>query len=161
MTEIRLAQYFYLVTSTGTQHRYQNFFVNVKPLAELLEEDGKTYKYNFAPFRAEGSTANLNGDNGMVRVLFPNVEFAIRLVENGDGNRLSRLTITTQWLNAALAPSRTYRERYVGIGASYSDTTIELRYRTAMDSVGALFPAQTLTRSLVGPLPLNAQLVLQ
>jgi hypothetical protein len=27
MTEIRLAQYFYLVTESGTQHRYQNFFV--------------------------------------------------------------------------------------------------------------------------------------
>ena len=161
MTEIRLAQYFYLVTSTGTRHRYQNFFVNAKPLATLTEEDGETYKYNFAPFRAEGSTANLNGDNGMLRVLFPNVEFAIRLVEQGDGNRLSKLTLTTQWLNAALAPSRTYQERYVGIGASYSDTTIELRYRTAMDSVGATFPGRTLTRSLVGPLPLNAELVLQ
>jgi hypothetical protein len=56
---------------------------------------------------------------------------------------------------------RSYEERYVGIGASFSDTTIELRYRTAMDSVGATFPARTLTRSLVGPLPLNAQLVLQ
>ena len=159
MTEIRLAQYFYLVTSTGTRHRYQNFFVG-EPRT-LLEEDGETHRYNFAPFRAEGSTANLNGDNGMVRVLFPNVEFAIRLVEDGDGNRLSELTMTTQWLNATLTPSRTYRERYVGIGASYSDTTIELRYRTAMDSVGASFPARTLTRGLVGPLPLNAELVLQ
>jgi hypothetical protein len=159
MTEVRLAQYFYLVTSTGTQHRYQNFFVNAK--ADLLEEDDKTHRYDFAPFRAEGSTANLNGDNGMVRVLFPNVEFAIKLVEDGDGNRLSELTLTTQWLNAALAPSRTYQERYVGIGASYSDTTIELRYRTAMDSVGATFPGRTLTRGLVGPLPLNADLVLQ
>jgi hypothetical protein len=28
MTEVRLAQYFYLVTSAGTQHRYQNFFVS-------------------------------------------------------------------------------------------------------------------------------------
>ena len=154
MTEIRLAQYFYLVTSTGTQHRYQNFFVSEPRIL-----DGA--RFDFAPFRAEGSTANLNGDNGMVRVLFPNVEFAIKLVEGGDGNRLSELTLTTQWLNAALAPSRTYRERYVGIGASYSDTTIELRYRTAMDSVGATFPGRTLTRGLVGPLPLNADLVLQ
>jgi len=154
MTEIRLAQYFDLRTSTGTRHRYQNFFVGERRIL-----DGK--RFEFAPFRAEGSTANLNGDNGMVRVLFPNVEFAIRLVENGDGNRLSELTMTTQWLNAALAPSRTYEERYVGIGASYSDTTIELRYRTAMDSVGATFPARTLTRGLVGPLPLNADLVLQ
>ena len=154
MTEIRLAQYFFLVTSTGTQHRYQNFFVS-----EPRTLDGQ--RFEFAPFSAEGSTANLNGDNGMVRVLFPNVEFAIKLVEDGDGNRLSELTLTTQWLNAALAPSRTYQERYVGIGASYSDTTIELRYRTAMDSVGATFPGRTLTRGLVGPLPLNADLVLQ
>ena len=142
MTEIRLAQYFYLVTSTGTRHRYQNFFVSEPRIL-----DGA--RFDFAPFRAEGSTANLNGDNGMVRVLFPNVEFAIRLVENGDGNRLSELTMTTQWLNAALAPSRTYQERYVGIGASYSDTTIELRYRTAMDSVGATFPGRTDRKSVV------------
>ena len=154
MTEIRIAQYFDLTTANGVRHRYQNFFVQEPRILAGA-------RFEFAPFRAEGSTANLNGDNALVRVLFPNVEYAIRLVEQGDGNRLSRLTITTQWLNAALAPSRTYEERYVGIGASYSDTTIELRYRTAMDSVGAAFPAQTLTRSLVGPLPLNAQLVLQ
>jgi len=154
MTEIRIAQYFDLTTANGVRHRYQNFFVQEPRILAGA-------RFEFAPFRAEGSTANLNGDNALVRVLFPNVEYAIRLVEQGDGNRLSRLTITTQWLNAALAASRTYEERYVGIGASYSDTTIELRYRTAMDSVGAAFPAQTLTRSLVGPLPLNAQLVLQ
>lgn len=158
MTEIRLAQFFYLRTQPDTpqeqKHRYQNFFVQ-----EARNLGG--FQFEFAPFRAEGSTANLNGDNALVRVLFPNVEYAIKLVEQGDGNRLSQLTITTQWLNAALNPVRTYEERYVGIGASYSDTTIELRYRTAMDSVGAQFPAQTLTRSLVGPLPLNAQLVLQ
>ena len=154
MSEIRIAQYFYLVTSTGTQHCYQNFFVREPRVLNGI-------RYEFAPFRAEGSTANLNGDNALVRVLFPNVEYAIRLVEQGEGNRLSNLTITTQWLNAALAPSRTYEERYVGIGASYSDTTIELRYRTAMDSVGASFPARTLTSSLVGSLPLNAELVLQ
>ena len=154
MTEIRIAQYFDLTTANGVRHRYQNFFVQEPRILAGA-------RFEFAPFRAEGSTANLNGDNALVRVLFPNVEYAIRLVEQGDGNRLSRLTIITQWLNAALAPSRTYEERYVGIGASYSDTTIELRYRTAMDSVGAAFPAQTLTRSLVGPLPLNAQLVLK
>ena len=157
MTEIRLAQYFELTTGANTRpnHRYQNYFVGTSQLLNGV-------RYEFAPFRAEGSTANLNGDNSIVRVLFPAVEFAIRLVEQGDGNRLSRLTLTTQWLNAASAPSGiTYSERYVGIGASFSETTIELRYRTAMDSVGATFPARTLTRGLVGPLPLNAQLVLQ
>ena len=154
MTEIRIAQYFDLLDANGIRHRYQNYFVQEsKAIAGV--------RYEFAPFRADGSTANLNGDNSVIRVLFPNLEFAIRLVENGDGNRLSELTLTTQWLNAANAVVRSYEERYVGIGASYSETTIELRYRTAMDSVGATFPARTLTRSLVGSLPLNAQLVLQ
>ena len=154
MTEIRIAKYFDLLDVNGIRHRYQNYFVREpKSIAGV--------RYEFAPFRAEGSTANLNGDNSVIRILFPNLEFAIRLVEQGDGNRLSELTLTTQWLNAANAVVRSYEERYVGIGASYSETTIELRYRTAMDSVGATFPARTLTRSLVGPLPLNAQLVLQ
>ena len=154
MTEVRLAQYFDLTDSRNMRHLYQNFFVKeARTLSGL--------RYEFAPFRAEGSVANLNGDNSMLRVLFPNIEYAARLVESSDGNRLSRLTITTQWLNALLEPLRSYEERYVGIGASYSDTTIELRYRTAMDSIGAAFPARTLTRSLVGPLPTNAQLVLQ
>lgn len=154
MTEIRLVQYFDLFTSSGLRHRYQNYFIQEPKILAGV-------RYEFAPFKAEGSTANLSGENSMVRVLFPAVEFAIRLVEEGDGNRLSQLTLTTQWLNATEAPIRTYEERYVGIGASFSDTTIELRYRTAMDSVGATFPARTLTRSLVGSLPLNAQLVLQ
>jgi hypothetical protein len=156
MTEIRLAQYFELTTGANTtpNHRYQNYFVGTSQLLDGV-------RYEFAPFRAEGSTANLNGDNSIIRVLFPAEEFAIRLVEQGDGNRLSELTLTTQWLNALDAVVRSYEERYVGIGASFSDTTIELRYRTAMDSVGATFPARTLTRGLVGPLPLNAQLVLQ
>jgi hypothetical protein len=44
------------------------------PNPTSLDLDGQTHRYEFAPFRAEGSTANLNGDNGMVRVLFPNVE---------------------------------------------------------------------------------------
>ena len=156
MSEIRLAQWFNLKVDKEREprHRYQNFFVQESRVLNSA-------RYEFAPFTVEGSIANLGGDNGLLRVLFPNAEFALVLVEQGKGNRLSELTLTTQWLNAALNPSRSYEERYVGIGAGFSDTTIELRFRTAMDSVGAQFPARTLTRGLVGPLPLNAQLVLQ
>ena len=156
MSEIRIVQYFKLVDASGNPHRYQNYFVK-----EPKVFDGA--RYSFVPFRAEGSTANLNGDNGIVQVLFPATALSIRLVELGDGNRLSKLTLTTQWLNANLEPrlGRTYEERYVGIGASFSETTVELRFRTAMDSVGAQFPGRTLTRGLVGPLPINADLVLR
>jgi phage-related protein len=158
MSVIRIVQYFKLVVAgAGETHRYQNYFIDKEPIVF----DGA--RYSFVPFRAEGSTANLNGDNGTVQVLFPATPVSIRLVEQADGNRLTRLTLTTQWLNANLLPQqgRTIEERYVGIGASFSETTVELRFRTAMDSVGAQFPSRTLTRGLVGPLPINADLVLR
>ena len=135
-------------------HRYQNFFVN-----EIKIFDGQ--QYAFAPFRAEGTVSNLGGDNTLLQVLFPNIEVAVRLVEQGNGNRLSRLVLTTQWLNANLVAVKTYQERYVGIGAAFSDTTIELRFRSAMDSVGTQFPARQLNRSLVGLLPLSASVSLR
>jgi hypothetical protein len=154
MSEIRIAQYFDLRDSNGARHRYQNYFIN-----EKKRLSGNIF--NFAPFRAEGSIANLNGDNALVQVLFPATEYSIKLVEAANGNRLSRLTLATHWLNAKQETIRSYEERYIGIGATFSETTIELRFRTAMDSVGARFPAQTLTRGLVGSLPINAQIVLQ
>jgi len=154
MSEIRIAQYFDIKPASGGRRRFQNYFINEKKSLYGVQ-------YDFAPFRADGSVANLNGDNAIVRVLFPATEFSIKLVEEGDGNRLSELTLTTQWLNANEAMVRSYDEYYVGIGASFSETTVELRFRTAMDSVGAQFPARTLTRSLVGLLPLNSDIVLR
>lgn len=154
MAEIRIAQYLKLITSTGQTHLFQNYFVG----------QSSTYlsqSYAFAPFRAEGAMASLNGDNDVLQLLFPNVELALRLVEEGNGNRLSELTLVTAWLNASDQILTTLTDYYIGIGASFSETTIELRFRSAIDSVGAAFPARTLTRDLVGPLPLNSELYLR
>jgi hypothetical protein len=184
MSEIRIVQYFELLAFTGnlatarsladanrtdtitlastTQntvyHRYQNYFIN-----ETVKWPNTVAGsfYAFVPFKAEGTLSSLGGDNAPVQVLFPNVEVAIRLVEQGNGNRLSRLKMTTVWMNAALAPIKVYEERYIGIGAGLSETTIELRFRSAMDSVGSQFPARKFSRSLVGLLPLNADISLR
>jgi hypothetical protein len=154
MAQIKIAQYFKLTTATGTVLRYQNYFVGQS--SSYLSEP-----YTFAPFRAEGALATLNGDNQQLQVLFPNVEYALRLVEQGNGNRLSELQLTTAWLNGSDQISTTLSDYYLGIGASFSETTIELRFRSAIDSVGSQFPGRTLTRDLVGPLPLNADLYLR
>jgi phage-related protein len=140
-------------------HRYQNYFVN----QSVTWPTEKGNRYDFMPFSATGTTANLNGDNGLMSITFPNVPVAIRLVEQGNGNRLSRLTLTTVWLNEELLPinREPIPEYYIGIGASFSETTIELRFRSAMDSVGSQFPGRKLTKALVGLLPLNADLFLQ
>jgi hypothetical protein len=107
------------------------------------------------PLGLKEAVSNIGGDNNLVQILFPNVEIGIRMVEQGNGNRLSRLTLTTAWLNENDGEIKSYDERFLGLGASFSETTIELRFRSAMDSVGATFPGRTLTRNLVGPLPLS------
>jgi hypothetical protein len=154
MSTIRIAQLFNLRTSGGTRHRYQNYFIGQE----------YTYlgdKYDFAPFQVSGAMASLGGDNETVQVLFPNLEVVLRLVEEGDGNRLSELTLTTLWLNATGAIANQYEDYYVGSGAGFNDDTVELRFRSAMDSVGTNFPARTLTSDNVGILPLNAELYLR
>lgn len=155
MSVIRIAQFFNLTPTRGTPHLYQNYFVNTT----------KAYggqNYSFAPFSAEGTTASLGGENQSMRVLFPNNETVLRLVEASNYNYLSALELTTAWINAADqiigSPITDY---YTGIGAAYSDTTVELRFRSAIDSVGSSFPTRTLTRQSVGPLPLNSELYLR
>ena len=153
--DIRIAQFFKLTAANGQQHYYQNYFAN-----ETRNYGGKFY--SFAPFQAQGTTAALNGDNNVLQVLFPNVDFAVQLLYSSNSNRLSVLELTTQWLTAENAYAGTaLTEYYIGIGSSISETTLELRFRSSVDSVTSNFPNRTLTRELAGILPLDAQLFLQ
>lgn len=153
--DIRIVQFFRLTTSGGNNYFFQNYFAG----------EDKVYSgqsYAFAPFRTEGTTASLNGDNNVLQVLFPNIEIALQLLSLADGNRLSTLVLTTVWLTAAGAyTTNQLTEYYIGTGSSISDTTIELRFRSAIDSVASNFPNRQLTRDLVGPLPLDSQIRLQ
>jgi len=154
-SEIRICNFFRLATTAGRVHRFQNYFIG----------ENKTFNgevYSFSPFQADGALASLNGDNQQLRVLFPSQEVSIRLVEEGDGNRLSVLALTTLWTNATGALNGAqYTDYFVGVGATFNEDTMELRFRSSMDSVGAGFPARVLTVDNVGILPLEASLNLQ
>jgi hypothetical protein len=166
MATIRLAQFFDLVVFNDSgqrvgRHRYQNYFVK-----ERKEFDGS--QFDFAPFRVEGSSASLTGENTLLQVLFPAEDIVLQLLEQGNGNRLSLLKLTYRWLNekddylrSAPKDAKNNSENYVGVGASFSETTVELRFRASMDSVGAEFPRRTFSKNLVGILPSNADIVLQ
>jgi hypothetical protein len=156
---IRIAHFVYIRTSNNIDHRYQNFFFQQAAIPGT-----GTPVYNYAPFEVRGTTAAIGGDNPTVQLLFPHTDFSISLVEGGNGNRLSRLQLNTVWMDnsgdptnySAYTVSAQYVEYFVGIGASFSDTTIELRFKSAMDSVGAPFPGQQLNSQNVGILPLNS-----
>jgi hypothetical protein len=149
--------------------RFQNFFYasSSSPLIALPGTSSPLYA--FAPFRVEGATAQLNGENETVQVLFPFTTFGVRLVEEGDGNRLSRMELRTVWLEnnkttnepSDYLVSAQYTDSYIGVGASFSDTTIELRFKSAMDSVNANIPALSFTKQNTGILPLNSDINLR
>jgi len=154
-SEIRICNFFRLTTTAGRVHRFQNYFI-----AESKTFNGEAY--SFSPFQADGALASLNGDNQQLRVLFPSQEVSIRLVEEGDGNRLSVLALTTLWTNATGALNGAqFTDYFIGVGATFNEDTIELRFRSSMDSVGAGFPARTLSVDSVGILPLDASLSLR
>lgn len=155
--EIRLVQFFKITTATGNTRRYQNYFVK-----QIITFGGE--QYEFAPFQVEGSVSSLNGDNFQIKVLFPATEYAIRLVEEGNGNRKSSLSLYTRTVpkdsNGTVSDAGP-TEQYIGLGASFSTDTIELRFNTAADSVASNFPAQRLNEKNVGILPLDSALSLR
>ena len=154
-SEIRICQFLQLETTNNRTHRYQNYFLKVS-------KSFKSASYSYVPFEVEGGISSLNADNQQVTVRLPATEYAVRLVEEGDGNRLSKLILYTRFITAAGGiPSTGPEEYYVGIGASFSDDTIELRFRSALDGVAAGFPANALTEDNVGILPLDASLSLR
>lgn len=166
---INIAHFITITPKGSSAKRFQNFFYSATDVGGVPVPGSSSPSYGFAPFSVQGSTAQLNGENETLQILFPFTTFGVRLVEEGDGNRLSALEIRTLWLENNRATTNfsdylvgaQYTEFYTGIGASFSDTTIELRFKSAMDSVNAGIPARTLARDNVGILPLNADLNLR
>jgi hypothetical protein len=166
--EIRLVQFFELETAkwwdntegefkSGKTRRYQNYFVR-----QTITFGGE--EYEFAPFQVQGSVSSLNGDNFQIQVLFPAIEYAIRLVEEGNGNRKSSLSLYTRTVpegSTGTVSDVGPIEHYIGLGAGFSADTIELRFNTAVDSVASNFPAQRLSEENVGILPLDSALSLR
>ena len=145
--EIRIMQKFDLVDASNDRHVYQNYYTDAS---------------DFAPFQVDGSVSTLGGDNSQIKVLFPATKYAIRLVEKGDGNRKSQLTLTTNFITEGeQIGALISQEIYVGIGASFSESTVELRFNTAVDAVASNFPAQRLNEENVGILPLDSALSLR
>jgi len=156
--EIRIVQFFDLLDVKGVTHRYQNYFVNESKSGI----PSITGDYDFVPFQVEGMTSNLSGDNEQLRVLFPTTELVIRLVDAAEGNRKSRLILTTRFVNAEGDISNNGpRGVFIGLGASFSLDTVELRFNSALDAAASQFPASTLTSKNVGVLPLDSQLQLR
>lgn len=148
---IRICQFIEIKPFEKDTKRYQNYFINEK---KSLGGQG----YEFVPFQIEGGISSLNGDNEQIQLLFPANELVVRLVEEGEGNRKSTLSVHTRYVNADNELVEGFSTFFVGIGASFSEDTMELRFRSALDGITPNLPAQTLNVKNVGILPLESQL---
>lgn len=151
-TEIKIRQTFDITVDNEDSDRFlfQNYYV-----------DGFG-GIAFAPFQVQGSVSALGGDNSQIQVLFPTTKEAVQIVDKGNGNRKSQLILTTHYITEEeQVGGQLSQEIYVGIGASFSEDTIELRFNTAVDAVASNFPAQRLNEDNVGILPLDSSLSLR
>ena len=150
--EIKIMQKFDIIVSNNDKDQFvfQNYFVDgINGIA-------------FAPFQVQGSVSSIGGDNSQIQVLFPTTKEAVQIVDQGNGNRRSQLTLTTNYITQGeQVGSQLSQEIYIGIGASFSEDTIELRFNTAVDAVASNFPAQRLNEENVGILPLDSALSLR
>ena len=138
------------------------FLTPVNQTDAIVKQNYFPAKENFAPFQVQGSVSTLGGDNSQIQLLFPTTDYAIALVESGNGNRRSQLILETRFINADHQQgSLLSKEVYIGLGATFSENTIELRFNTAIDAVGSDFPAQRLNENNVGILPLESVLSLR
>ena len=162
---IRVCQFMELtVNNTGsdtstTEYLFQNYFIHSQFTTSF---EGISKTYTFAPFQVQGTVSSLSGDNDQLQILFPSNAVAVNLVEAGQGNRQSFLKLFTRYVNedGALLDGGP-NEFYMGLGATFNEDTIELRFSTSLDSAASNFPARTLSQKNVGILPLDSQVSLR
>ena len=151
--ELRICQFLHLTVRTDDgdrQYRFQNYFVGAT-------NSDLGVSYSFAPFQVQGSVSNLNGDNEQIQVLFPAIEYALKLVAQGSGNRKSVLNLKTRFVTPEGSLSATGpEENYIGLGATFNADTIELRFSSSLDAAFSGFPSRQLTEQNVGVLPLDS-----
>jgi phage-related protein len=154
--ELAIGNYLTLTTQSGSQsYRFQNFHIGATASFE-----GQLY--GFMPFGFSGISINRTGDNTEASLIFPNNEIS---------RNWAVQAVTDRWLGTVyvmnLDPdnttSGTKMHQYIGQVASgeWNETSLTLRLNTVLDAVGFDVPLRRLTQSIVGNLPVSANVRLR
>ena len=90
---INIAHFMAITPQGRSTYYFQNYFYGDNQSFPVPGTSSPGYL--FAPFTVQGAMSQLNGDNETLVVLLPFSTFALRLVEDGNGNRLSKLELKT------------------------------------------------------------------
>ena len=139
-----------------TSFRYQNFH-----LSGSYSYGGSSYL--FAPFGFSGVTVNRSGDGLEATVVFPNNSLARNWAV--DAIELNYVMEVDVLIAEDSGGSTTFQtvHSYAGqvMGGQWDNTSVNIQLGTVLDAVGADVPRRSLTKELVGNLPLTNNVRLQ
>ena len=156
MSYIRLANFFdlYDVRRDGSLS-FEARYSNAEP-GRALSYNGTSYPY--LSFIYQGAAKNRTGDN---------LQAAILLSTNKISTNLARKAVNQRWhveiYSAVLSPNGSVSrvltiENWMVASMSYDPEAVEVVLSSGIDAVGANAPTRTLTRAVVGALPVTGNI---
>lgn len=156
MTQYAFGHVLRINPGSGVLYRYQNFFIN-----ENASYAGSSY--GFVPFGFSGVTVNRNGDGLEATVVFPNNDitrsWAVEAIDHYWVMEVDVLIIDETNNNGSHQSVHTYTGQVTG--GQWDNVTVSLQLTSVLDAVGTDVPRRSLTRKLIGNLPISSNVRLQ
>jgi len=143
-------------SSLNIEFKFQNFFINKE-----MAFDGN--QYTFVPFGFSGVTVNRTGDGLEATLVFPNNDltrsWAVDSITKHYVMEVDVLIVDSD----SETGSHDLVHTYVGqvVGGDWDNVSLNLLLSSVLDAVGTDIPRRSLTRKLVGNLPVSNNVRLQ
>ena len=156
MTQYAFGHVLRIKPDVNVLHHFQNFFIKGTVLYE-----GSIY--GFAPFGFSGVTVNRSGDGLEATVVFPNNEiarsWAVKAIDEYWVMEVDVLIIDETNSNGSHQSVHTYTGQVTG--GQWDNVTVSLQLTSVLDAVGTDVPRRSLSRKLIGNLPISSNVRLQ
>ena len=143
-------------------YRFQNFFLT-QNMRFKGTTDPNTKTYTFVPFGFSGVTVNRTGDGLEASLVFPNSKitrpWAIDAIEEYWIMEVDVLIIDSDDRAGSHQIVHTYTGQVTS--GQWNNVSLNLQLSTILDAVGTDIPRRSLTRELVGNLPITNSVRLQ
>ena len=143
------------------QFRFQNFFINQD--MTYTSKNG-THSYDFVPFGFSGVTVNRTGDGMEATLVFPNNDlsrgWAVLAIRDHYVVEVEVLIVDSSNPSSG---THTTVHNYTGqiTGGTWDNVSLNLQLSSVLDAVGTDIPRRSLTKKLVGNLPVSNNVRLQ
>lgn len=150
MTVVALTNFLEVTDARGrVQYRYQNS----RP-GETIRYRNQNYPY--LPFIYQGAAKNRTGDNLEAALVFSSNAISMGYAAQAAQNRWNVRIDSCSMNPTTFAVGRTLTtEFWLAASMTYDVETVEVLLSSSVDAVGASAPTRSLTKALVGSLPVT------